>query len=188
MRMYVLSLVAGGLALAPALPANAGAFATEAAFYRGISGTWQGPGEIVAGKYKGTRFTCALNGDNGSSRGGGFDISGACRVGVFSQPITASVSRAGGGISGKFLDGEAGDGMDVVGGHYSSDRLTVDVKRKDLEGVMSARLAGENKLNVTISVRVGSRLIPVIGMSLDRQQATDNVVTSSAFDNSAFDN
>lgn len=161
--------------------AHAGGYVTEAAFYRGISGSWQGPGEIVAGKYKGTRFTCALNGDPKAARGNGLGISGNCRVGVFTQPISASVSRSGGGLSGKFLDGEAGDGMDVVGGRFTSNRLTVEVKRKDLRGVMAARLTDEDKLNITISVRVGSQLIPVIGMSLARQGRTDQVMTSSIY-------
>jgi hypothetical protein len=162
--------------------AQAAGYVTEAAFYRGISGSWQGPGEIVAGKYKGTRFTCALNGDAGAAGGKGLGISGNCRVGVFTQPISASVSRGGGGLSGKFLDGEAGDGMDVVGGRFSTNRLTVDIKRKDLRGVMAARLTGEDKLNITISVRVGSQLIPVIGMSLNRQGGSDQMVTSSIYD------
>jgi hypothetical protein len=33
---------------------------------------------------------------------------------------------------------------------------------------MIARLESENKMNITISVKVESRMIPVIGLSLDR--------------------
>jgi hypothetical protein len=95
-------------------------------------------------------------------------IDGSCRVGVFTQPMNASVTRTGRGFTGKFLDGEAGEGMDVVGGRYSASKLVVDVRRKDLNGVMVARLSGEDKLNITVSVRVDKQLIPVIGMSLDR--------------------
>jgi hypothetical protein len=181
MRLRNFVIVLAASALMPVLSAHAGTYATEASFYRGIAGSWQGPGEIVAGKYKGTRFTCSLNGNADAQYAGGIGISGSCRVGVFTQPISASVKRTGGGFSGKFLDGEAGDGMDVVGGRYSSDRLTVEVRRKDLRGVMAARLAGDNKLNVTISVRVGSQLIPVIGMSLDRLDKVERLATSSVF-------
>ena len=32
------------------------AYANEATFFKHIQGKWSGPGEIVAGKYKGTKF------------------------------------------------------------------------------------------------------------------------------------
>jgi len=171
MRLPALCL-AGALAFLPGFAA-----AGESAFYRGVAGEWEGPGEIVAGKYKGTKFNCALN---GAAQGGGdgFSLTGNCRVGVFNQPIRASVSSSARGLTGRFLDGEAGEGMDIVGGRYSQARLTVNVKRKDLRGVMSARLAGANKLNITISVNVDGDLVPVIGMSLDRVSQADQIVTS----------
>ncbi len=34
----------------------------DKAFFESVAGTWKGPGEIVAGKYKGTKFTCNLIG------------------------------------------------------------------------------------------------------------------------------
>ena len=34
----------------------------DAAFFKSVEGKWQGPGEIVAGKYKGTKFVCTLDG------------------------------------------------------------------------------------------------------------------------------
>jgi hypothetical protein len=56
----------------------------------------------------------------------------------------------------------------------------IDVKRKDLNGVMIARLNGEDKLNITVSVRVDKQLIPVIGMALDRvSNQSDTTVTGS---------
>jgi len=157
------------------------AAASEAAFYRGISGAWYGPGEIVAGKYKGTKFTCNFNGMQPDAKTG-IKIDGTCRVGMFSQPMNALFVRAGAGYGGKFLDGEAGEGMDVIGGRYTPSKLTVEVRRKDLRGVMTARLTGEDKLNITIAVRVDNRLIPVIGMSLDRKAGTDKIVTSTIGD------
>jgi hypothetical protein len=99
---------------------------------------------------------------------------------MFNQPMNASVTRSARGFFGKFLDGEKGDGMDIVGGRYSGSKLVVDVKRKDLNGVMIARLNGDNKLNITVSVRVEKQLIPVIGVSLDRVgTASDATVTGS---------
>ncbi|MEZ5791579.1 MAG: hypothetical protein R3D34_12600 [Nitratireductor sp.] len=154
------------------------ASASEASFYRDVQGKWSGPGEIVAGKYKGTKFTCVFNGLEPSSRKG-MNIDGNCRVGVFNQPMKASFVRTSSGYSGQFLDGEAGEGMDVIGGRFAGSKVVVDVKRKDLRGVMVANLTPNDKLNITISVRVQNRLIPVIGMTLDRIGQTDDVVTSS---------
>jgi len=57
--------------------------------------------------------------------------------------------------------------MDIVGG-ATALQAGVDVKRKDLNGVMIARLNGDDRLNITVSVKVDKQLIPVIGMSLDR--------------------
>ena len=154
------------------------ASASEASFYRDVQGKWSGPGEIVAGKYKGTKFTCVFNGLEPGARNG-MNIDGHCRVGVFNQPMNASFVRTSSGYSGRFLDGEAGEGMDVIGGRFSGSKVVVDVKRKDLRGVMVANLTPNDKLNITISVRVQNRLIPVIGMTLDRIGQTDDVVTSS---------
>lgn len=161
--------LAGGLA---------NANASEASFYRDVQGKWSGPGEIVAGKYKGTKFTCNFKGLEPGARNG-MNIDGTCRVGVFNQPMNASFIRTARGYSGQFLDGEAGEGMDVIGGRFSGSKVVVDVKRKDLRGVMVANLTADDKLNITISVRVSNRLIPVIGMTLDRVGTTDDVVTSS---------
>ncbi|MCG6859248.1 MAG: hypothetical protein LJE67_14410 [Salaquimonas sp.] len=163
--------------MAPANSALAGS-ASEAAFYANVAGKWSGGGEIVAGKFKGTKFNCLFQGTPKGSASG-IDIDGSCRVGVFSQPMTASFKRSGGSYSGKFLDGAAGEGMDIVGGSYSRSKLVANIRRKDLNGVMVARHTDDDKLNITISVRVNRRLIPVIGMLLDRRDGIDNVVTSS---------
>ena len=180
MRFSYLAPVAAGL-LACVLSWGQ-AFAgpsSETAFYRFVSGKWSGPGEIVAGKFKGTKFTCTFDGIS-PDRKMGIRIDGSCRIGMFSQPMNAVFERASSGYSGRFLDGEAGEGMDVVGGRYSRSRLIVDIKRKDLRGVLSAHLRDKDTLNITISVRVDSRLIPVIGMELDRQSAAaDGFITSS---------
>ena len=46
--------------------------------------------------------------------------------------------------------------------------MALTLNRKQLDGAMLARLADPNTLNITVSVRVGDELVPVIGMSLDR--------------------
>ncbi|MGI9400581.1 MAG: hypothetical protein ACR2O0_04945, partial [Rhizobiaceae bacterium] len=143
------------------------AHASEKQFYENIQGQWAGPGSIVAGKYKGTKFTCRFQGLS-PEKLTGMSIDGNCRVGLFSQIMNANFKRSAKGYTGKFLDGEAGEGMDIVGGRYTRSKLVVDIKRKDLTGVMVAKLHEEDKLNITISVRVRSRLVPVIGMSLKR--------------------
>ncbi len=95
-------------------------------------------------------------------------IDGYCRIGMFSQPMSANIAKSGNGYSGSFLDGEKGEGMDVTGGRFTSSRLIIGLKRKKLDAMMVARLDKNNKLNVTISVKVRGQLVPVIGMSLDK--------------------
>ncbi len=166
-----LSLVAFGVVgLATTAPALAND-TRDAKFFTKIEGKWRGPGEIVAGKYKGTKFTCDLDGTTPKSSLG-MALDGQCRVGVFTQKMSASVERKGRGYKGTFLDGAVGEGLDVVSGNVSDDRVVLTLNRKQLNGAMLARLASDNKLNVTVSVRVGDDLVPVIGMSLDRIDAT----------------
>lgn len=172
-RLFASLLVLGTLA-ATGLPAKADQ-AREARFLKKIEGSWRGPGEIVAGKYKGTKFTCQLDGTNPADELG-MGLQGDCRVGVFTQKMEAFVTRSGKTYKGTFLDGALGEGLDVVAGNVTNDRMVLTLNRKDLNGAMLARLAHENQLNVTVSVRVGEELVPVIGMSLDR---IDNISVSS---------
>lgn len=166
-----LSLVAAGvLGLAASAPATAND-ARDARFFTKIEGKWRGPGEIVAGKYKGTKFICDFEGSTPPSDLG-MTLDGACRVGVFTQKMTATVERKGRAYKGTFLDGAVGEGLDVVAGNVSNDRVVLTLNRNQLNGAMLARLASDNKLNVTVSVRVGEDLVPVIGMSLDRLDTT----------------
>lgn len=141
--------------------------AGEKQFFNGIQGSWKGPGEIVAGKYKGTKFTCSLKGVS-DKPSVGMEVNGTCRIGVFTQPMSAKIHKQGKSYSGRFLDGEKGEGMDVTGGRFTSSRLVVGIKRKQLNATMVARLDKKNKLNVTVSVKVQGKLIPVIGMSLNK--------------------
>lgn len=153
---------------------SANAIASENQFFKSVQGKWAGPGEIVAGKYKGTRFTCVFDGISAGTKTG-MNIDGYCRVGMFSQPMNALIEKAGGGYRGRFLDGEAGEGMDIVGGKYTADRLVVNIKRKDLVGVMVASKANQNHMQFTISVKVDGKLVPVIGMRLDRTDGDNKI-------------
>ncbi len=142
------------------------AVASERVYFKSVQGTWAGSGKIVAGKYKNTRFTCKLSGQ--TPRRVGMKLKGTCRVGIFSQPIEATVVKRGKGYRGKFLDGAKGKGLDIVSGRLRGKKLVLGIRRKQIRGTMVANLRGKNKLNITISVRSSGKLIPFIGLSLKR--------------------
>jgi hypothetical protein len=163
------------LSLAAAFSIQAG-FAGEAQaadqdkrFFRSIEGEWSGPGEIVAGKYKGTKFNCNFTGTTPAETVG-MTLDGGCRVGVFTQKMSAVIENKGhGGYRGTFMGGAAGAGLDVVGGNVVNARKVVfSINRNQLRGIMQARVPTDNSMIVTVSVRVGDQLVPVIGMSLKR--------------------
>lgn len=161
----------------PALFAAPAAYAadTDDKFFQTVEGQWSGPGEVVAGKYKGTKFVCTLAGTT-PDKSVGMTLDGSCRVGVFSQEMKATVVRSGKNYKGKFNDGAEGKGLDVVSGKVTGNRVVLGLSRKQLNGAMSARVADDNTMNVTVSVRVNDELVPVIGMNLKR---VDNVATGS---------
>lgn len=164
------------LSLALTFVANTAAYASDAKFFKGIEGKWSGPGEIVAGKYKGTKFVCTFDGSN-PKKDIGMIIDGTCRVGVFSQKMSAHITKKSGKYKGAFLDGAKGEGMDVTGGRYTKNRIIVDILRKELKGIMVVNLSDINQMKGTISVRHNGKLIPVIGMNLKRLDTKS--VTSS---------
>ncbi|RVP06845.1 hypothetical protein CN083_17375 [Sinorhizobium meliloti] len=168
----VIALVA---AAGLATPAFSGA--RDKAFFDRIAGQWKGPGEIVAGKYKGTKFTCDLTGEAAPGNEAGLKLDGFCRVGVFKQPMSATIVGKGNSYTGKFLDGAEGKGLDVVSGSVAKDKVVVGINRKKLNGAMIARLQGEETMNITISVKVEDTMVPVIGVSLNRQM--DDIAVGS---------
>jgi hypothetical protein len=167
-------LAAATLATLASAPAFAGS--RDKAFFQGVSGQWNGPGEIVAGKYKGTKFTCNLAGIP-AAKNAGITLDGYCRVGVFKQPMKAVILANGRSYKGQFLDGAAGKGLDIVSGNVTGQKIVVGINRQKLNGAMIARLQGKNTMTVTISVKVEDQMIPVIGMSLNRQ--TDEIAVGS---------
>jgi hypothetical protein len=173
MKNYIaacLTLLPASLFAAPALAAD-----KDEQFFQTIEGQWSGPGEIVAGKYKGTKFVCTLAGTT-PDNAVGMTLDGSCRVGVFSQPMKATVTRVGSNYSGKFNDGAEGKGLNVTSGSVTGNKVVLGLNRKELNGAMLARVADKNTMNVTVSVRVEKELVPVIGMSLKR---IDNIAVGS---------
>src|SRR5690606_29124975 len=157
MKKYIACLTLPALLLAvPAVAAD-----KDEKFFQSIEGQWTGPGEVVAGKYKGTKFICTLAGTTPEASVG-MTLDGSCRVGVFSQPMKATVTRVGTTYSGKFNDGAEGKGLNVTSGSVSGNRVVLGLNRKELNGAMLARIADKNTMNVTVSVRVDEDLIPVI--------------------------
>ena len=136
-------------------------------FFEQVQGEWVGPGEIVAGKYKGTKFTCTFTGST-PSKSVGMSLDGSCRVGVFTQKMSATVERKGNGYRGTFMDGAAGKGLDVISGNVTGSKVVLALNRAALKGAMVAKLANEDNMTVTVSVRVEKQMVPVIGMSLKR--------------------
>ena len=147
---------------------NANASERERRFFSAVEGRWSGPGEIVAGKYKGTKFVCNFTGTTPDGKVG-MALDGGCRVGLFTQKMSAAIEKSGRrGYRGTFMDGAAGKGLDVVGGSVASNRVVFKLARASLDGAMLARMADEDTMNVTVSVKVDEQLVPVIGMSLKR--------------------
>ena len=140
--------------------------ADEYGYFKTVEGEWSGAGTIVAGPYKNTRFTCNLSGETPGRAG--MKLAGKCRVGLFTQDIEATVAKSGSTYRGKFLDGAKGKGLDIVSGNLRGKILDLGIKRKKLLGTMVANLHDQNKLNITISVRVNGGLTPFIGLSLNR--------------------
>ncbi len=171
----VAAIALAAAAVGLAAPAYSGT--RDKAFFEKVAGQWKGPGEIVAGKYKGTKFTCDLTGEPAPGREAGIKLEGSCRVGVFKQPMSAMITQKGGKYTGKFLDGADGQGLDIVSGNVANDKVVVGINRKKLNGAMIARLQDGETMNITISVKVEDTMVPVIGVSLNRQM--DNVAVGS---------
>src|SRR5690606_24638432 len=110
-----------------------------------VEGSWAGAGEIVAGKYKGTKFNCTFAGTTPSKKLG-MSLDGGCRVGVFMQKMSASVVQSSSaGYRGKFMDGAEGSGLDIISGNVVDGRKVVfAINRNELRGIMQARLPDDD--------------------------------------------
>ncbi|WP_269929887.1 hypothetical protein [Aminobacter sp. HY435] len=169
LKSAVLPVVAAIALPGAAVAGSAKAPERDQKFFKAVEGEWVGPGEIVAGKYKGTKFTCTFTGSTPDGKLG-MALDGGCRVGMFTQKMSAQIEQKGrSGYKGTFLDGSAGKGMDIISGSVVDGRKVVlSLNRNQLNGVMQARVPDENSMHVTVSVRVEKQLVPVIGMKLTR--------------------
>jgi len=169
-RAFLSAALPLGVAIAAtaAMPGEAAASEKDKRFFSTVEGEWSGPGEIVAGKYKGTRFTCNFKGATPDGKVG-MSLDGGCRVGLFTQKMSAKVEHAGRkGYRGSFMDGSKGEGLDVIGGNVNGRKVTLTLNRNQLNGAMLANLPDDNTMHVTVSVKVASQMVPVIGMNLKR--------------------
>lgn len=167
--LAIAAVVAAASGLVPAAT-QAAERKDDRAFFQQVAGEWVGPGEIVAGKYKGTKFTCTFTGSTPKAKVG-MTLDGGCRVGMFTQKMTASVEQQGGrkGYTGIFQDGAKGKGLDIISGNVvDGEKVVFAINRNQLKGAMLARLPDENTMTVTVSVRVDKQMVPVIGMNLRR--------------------
>lgn len=166
-------ILAGFLTALTAIAATQPALSNERdkAFFQRAEGAWSGPGEIIAGKFKGTKFVCSFNGST-PARAAGMTLDGTCRVGVFSQKMSATVAFAGNGYRGKFLDGAQGKGLDIIAASVQGAKAVFTVDRKQLRGAMTARMTGPETMAVTVSVKVGDQMVQVLGMGLTRIDGT----------------
>lgn len=160
---FFAALVAAGLAGT----AVASASETERRFFDSVAGQWSGPGEIVAGRYAGTKFMCNFT---GATPIGvlGMSLEGGCRVGLFTQRMSANIERHGRAYRGTFMDGSQGEGLDVTGGQVTNGQVMFSLNRNALNGAMQAKLTDPDTMHVTVSVRVDDTMVPVIGVNLKR--------------------
>jgi hypothetical protein len=145
-------------------------------FFQKAQGKWAGPGEIIAGKYKGTKFNCAFDGVPTNTRIG-VTMSGKCRIGVFTEEMKATIEKINGIYQGTFLDGAKGKGLDVTSGTVTNKRVMLTLLRNQLDGSMIAHMTSEDAMNVNISVRVNTHVVPVIGMTLTRISNAQETIT-----------
>ena len=90
MKRVVMSAILAACAATAGLAGPTEASERDRKFFQSVEGDWSGPGEIVAGKYKGTKFNCTFNGSTPAKKLG-MALDGGCRVGVFMQKMSASV-------------------------------------------------------------------------------------------------
>lgn len=173
MKRAILSVVLPFVASAAVMTSPAHSNERDKKFFQSIEGAWAGPGEIVAGKYKGTKFNCSFAGTTPVEKLG-MTLDGGCRVGVFMQKMSATVEHSGrAGYKGTFMDGAQGSGLDIISGNVvDGKKVVLAINRNQLKGVMQARLPDNDTMTVTVSVRVDKTMVPVIGMNLKRVDDT----------------
>jgi hypothetical protein len=137
-KFRILPLCLAAIILLAASPSSARD--ADAVFFESVAGVWKGPGEIVAGKYKGTKFVCNLTGDP----------KGKCRGHSWTEPLPGrrlqpeNVGRhhpQGQGLH-RPLSRRIGrqPGSTSSRARSAGDRAVMGINRKTLNGAMIARL------------------------------------------------
>ena len=146
------------------------AYAGVETFFEDIKGEWAGNGEVVAGKWEKTRFHCSFKGI--ATLKTAMELTGKCRSSIFTQPITANLKQTeDGSFKGNFLGGVDGNknGINIISGKLKGNKLIVQLNRKKLFGAMVINHTNPNTIEVTISVQFKEKLIPFIGLTLNRK-------------------
>lgn len=139
----------------------------ERVFFENVQGQWVGSGQVVAGKYKGTNFTCTFSGVQEPEKLG-MALDGACRVGIFSQDIKAHVVKIEKQYQGTFNNGAQKNGMDIISGQIGDNNMVFGLVKDNINGTMLAHLTDKNTMTITLSIKVSDDMVPVIGVQLKR--------------------
>jgi hypothetical protein len=165
-------------ALAAALLASAAVPAAAedgATFMQRFSGSWIGTGQLLFGPEPRAEFACELKGDPNANT---FGMSGQCRMGGFSAPITARIryNNDTHQYYGQFMDGAQGNGADIVG-TQAGEGFSMKLVRPDMQGRLTAETVGQDQMKVVIYYRdVRANLeTPVVAMGFTRK----DIVTGS---------
>ncbi len=162
------------LAVALAFSTAATARADDAAdFMARFSGEWLGTGQLLLGAENGLKFHCELKGDPSASQLT-FSMSGRCWMGVLSAGVSAQLryNAETKRFYGEFMDGSAGDGLDIVGAR-DGDGFSLKLVRGPAQGHLTADAVNADQLKVMMFYRdrAHDRDLPVVAMGFTRKDA-----------------
>jgi hypothetical protein len=173
-RVRVLALSAA-LALTgyPAFAGDAGDFMQR------FSGDWIGTGQLLFGAEPRLEFACDLKGDPSESKLN-FDMTGQCRMGAMAAPVYAKIRYNSDTqrYYGQFMDGAAGNGVDLVGAQ-AGDGFSLKLVHGATQGRLSAEKMGDDQMKVIIYyVDPTTRTeTPVVAMGFTRKDVITGSIT-----------
>jgi hypothetical protein len=174
MPRFLAVALAAALAMTATLPARAD---DAAEFMQRFSGTWVGSGQLLFNTGGASEFACELSGDPSASQLT-FGMSGKCWMGSLSAPVSASLryNSDTNRFYGQFLDGAAGNGLDIVG-NRAGRGFSLKLVRGSTQGRLAAETIGEDQMKITIYYRdiKNDRELPVVAMGFTRK----DVITGS---------
>ena len=136
-------------------------------YFESIQGKWAGKGEVIAGKYKNTKFICNINGKTPETIG--MDIDGDCRIGFISQKISAFVEKNHNLYRGEFLGGAEGNGLDIIGGVLKDEKFTAYLVRDNLGGTIEINGQKKDNMKIDIAIEYQEQLYPIIVLNMVRE-------------------